>query len=88
MTLEQAIRAFLLEKVQAASAQRGLCQVPVTEDTSLLDAGAIGSMELLYLIAQIEQSFSIDLDFSDVAPEDFMTVRRLAAICAKDRKRP
>jgi acyl carrier protein len=87
MTFEQTIQEFLLKKITEAIEKRGLFRDKLTEDTNLLDSGLIESLELLFLISQVEQVFSVDLDFSEASPEDFMTIRNLAARCAAGRRR-
>ncbi|HJT58903.1 MAG TPA: phosphopantetheine-binding protein [Ktedonobacteraceae bacterium] len=54
-------------------------QLPLRNDTSLLESGILDSLSLLKLLVFLEQEFKVPVDEFEVLPENFDTVN---AICA------
>jgi acyl carrier protein len=52
---------------------------PHEDDASFLDEGIIDSMNLLGLVTFVEEQFGIKVDYSDILPENFDSISRLAA---------
>lgn len=53
-------------------------QLPLRNDTSLLESGILDSLSLLKLLVFLEQEFKIPVDEFELLPENFDTVN---AIC-------
>ena len=51
---------------------------PYSDDTSFLDNGIIDSMNVLELVAFIEESFGITVEDSDLTPDNFDSIDRMA----------
>lgn len=60
-------------------------EYPHPDDASFLDAGIVDSMNVLELVSFVENHFSIEVGDSDIVPENFDSVSKLAAFV--DRKR-
>ena len=68
------IKAFIIENFlfNAEGSSLG-------DDESFLDSGIVDSTGILEVVAWIEESFGIRVPDSDLLPENFDTVQRLAA---------
>lgn len=52
---------------------------PYANDASFLENGIIDSMNVLELVMFVEEKFSIHVDDSEIVPENFDSVKNLAA---------
>ena len=57
----------------------------VTDDESLLGAGAIDSLGVLQLVAKLEERYGISVSDDDLMPENFDTIHAIAAFVAAKR---
>lgn len=57
----------------------------ISDDASLLAAGAIDSLGVLQLVALIEQRYGFTVPDDDLVPENFDTIRAIAAFVASKR---
>ena len=67
------IRAFVLERFPLAR------QTGLEDDRSLLDSGVIDSLGILELVDFMMAEFDIPIDDDDLTPENFDSIRSLAA---------
>jgi acyl carrier protein len=51
---------------------------PYSDDTSFLENGVIDSMNVLELVAFIEENFAITVEDSDLTPDNFDSINRMA----------
>jgi acyl carrier protein len=58
--------------------------LPLSNETSLMEAGILDSLSLLRLVVFLDEQFKITVDEVDVVPENFDSVN---AICAYLRAR-
>jgi acyl carrier protein len=66
-----AIRAFVVENLFLGDGTQ------LGDDDSLLEAGALDSTAVMELVAFLEKSFSIQVDNSEISPDNFDTVNRI-----------
>lgn len=52
---------------------------PYADDASFLDEGIIDSMNVLELVAFVEEKFEITVQDQDIVPDNFDSVSKLAA---------
>lgn len=75
------------ERIRAALSPRltemGLTQADVGDGMSLTQSGVLDSFALMELIGRLEQDLHVELDFDTVEPEQFTTVKGLAAAFIK-----
>jgi acyl carrier protein len=57
----------------------------IAKDTPLISGGLIDSMSIVELILELEATFSIKIPASEVQPDDFDTVGRIAETVARFR---
>jgi acyl carrier protein len=57
----------------------GLTKDELQPDDSLLDKGLLDSVGVLKLVVFIEQNFDVAVEDDEVVPENFQTVREIAA---------
>lgn len=70
---KHAIRAFISENLFLGD------DTQYDNDTSLLDAGALDSTAVMELVAYLEKNFSIQIDNTEINPDNFETVNRIVA---------
>jgi acyl carrier protein len=73
----QAVRRILANHVDK--------KVEFGDDTPLVSGGLIDSMSLVDLILDLQTAFSVQIAVSQVEPDDFDTVERIAATVARFR---
>jgi len=81
-TVEMPVASSFLEKVRQIVSERLLVEVE-SVDTDLLERGALDSLSLVELLAQLERTFSVNLVFADLEIDDLRTVNRIAALVAR-----
>lgn len=59
-------------------------QLPLADDTSLLESGILDSLSLLRLVVFLEERFGITVGDAELLPENFASVQ---AICSYIRAR-
>jgi acyl carrier protein len=55
---------------------------PLEPDEDLLSAGIVDSMGVMQLVAFMEDSLGVSVDDEDIVPENFRSIRTLAALVA------
>lgn len=78
--IQDAIRAFVFE-------QYPLCQQRDLKDKdSLFDSGIVDSMGILELVAFVESDFDIQIEDTDLTPENFESIKAISAFVARKKK--
>jgi len=80
---QQEIRAFLCDEIDRIAQEKGIDVPELDDGFNLLESGLVDSIGLLDLLTAVENRFSIQVDFSDLDPEEFTTLGGLAASLAK-----
>lgn len=52
---------------------------PYSEDASLLENGIIDSMNVLELVMFVEEQFGLQVDDSEIVPENFDSIQKIGA---------
>lgn len=60
---------------------------PYADDASFLDEGIIDSMNVLELVAFVEEKFGITVQDQDIVPDNFDSVGKLAAYVRRQAAR-
>lgn len=71
--VEAAIRNYIAENILFTHVY------PHADDTSFLNEGVIDSMNVLELVAFVEEHFHVSVKDEDIVPDNFDSVSRLAA---------
>ena len=79
VTVRERIRTALTPRLT----EMGLTQAYVGDGMSLTQSGVLDSFALMELIGRLEQDLHVELDFESVEPEQFTTVKGLAAAFVK-----
>jgi acyl carrier protein len=74
-SLIQPIRAFVVDAFYAPA--------DLDDDASLLDTGTMDSTGVLELITFLEQRFGVEVGDREILPENFDSIRRVAAFVEK-----
>ncbi len=74
--IQTPIKSFIQERFPA------LQSVDLDQRTTLLEGNDIDSLGLLDLVAYLEETFEIEFDDDELSPENFNSVRQLAAFVA------
>jgi len=61
-------------------------EVVFSEDTDLFGAGLIDSLGLMRLVANLEDTYRIEIADEELVPEIFGTIARLAAFVERKRR--
>lgn len=64
------------EIVQATIDSSGL-EVEVDDEVSLIEGGLLDSMSIVKLVQELQQTFDIDIDFSDITISNFDSISAL-----------
>ena len=74
----QAVRELILERVADQLAAKGLTPSDVPPSFDLLLEGVIDSFGVIELILMLEQRFSVEFDFDEIAADDLTQVGPLS----------
>jgi len=72
------VKRFIAEFLADALSENNVAESEVTEDLDLMKRGIIDSIDLINLIAGIEEHFNIEVDFEDMDTEQLTIVGPLA----------
>jgi acyl carrier protein len=77
MSKNAEIREFLLTRIREKSKLLDVTLEPdaLGDDFSLTGTGIFDSMDFMNLISDIEETFQVEIDFSDHDPEVFTTLK-------------
>lgn len=54
--------------------------IPINLNVDLLDAGYIDSFDIVNIIADLEDTFAIEIAPEDIVPENFRTIEQIAKL--------
>ena len=74
MEIREQVRQYILESFMYSSDRSAL-----TDDLSLIDSGIMDSTGVLELVGFIEESFAIQVDDTDLVPDNFDSVAKITA---------
>ncbi len=77
------IKNFILGKLNEQATTMGVLFENINDETSLLETGLVDSTGFIELLVPIEEKFKIEIDFSELDPEEFTTISGLSKHCAK-----
>lgn len=72
MTVEERVRAFIADNFVLASSDGGL-----GGDDSLMDLGVMDSTGVLEMVAFLEQDFGLDIQDTELLPENLDTINAI-----------
>ena len=50
---------------------------PIEADTELLDSGLLDSVQIIELVAFVEDHFNVKIDVADIVPENFGSIAKI-----------
>jgi acyl carrier protein len=74
MDMESTLKEFIRENFLARKGQTG-----ISNEDMLLDSGLVDSVGIFELISFMERTFGIQVDDTEIVPENFESISRLAA---------
>jgi acyl carrier protein len=77
MSIEERIRRFILEGLNWRGEPNQL-----TEDYRLIESGVMDSLGIFQTITHLEQTEGIEVADEDLVPENFESIRAIAALVA------
>jgi len=81
--IEDQIKEFVISELARKANAKGIDLGGIEEDLNLVKSGIIDSFGFLELIIPIEKKFNINIDFSELDPQDFTSLKGLARHCAQ-----
>lgn len=79
---ESTIRKFLLDSIKNKISQNNSLSHDLSDDFNFLTSGIIDSFEFFEMVADFEDKFNIQMDFSDVDPREFTTIKGFVKLAA------
>ncbi len=73
MTIEQRVRAFILETFYVGDPEE------LTDDVSLLDSGVVDSTGMMEVILFLEREYAIRIEDHETVPENLESISQIAA---------
>lgn len=82
MDVEKQVRGFIEHYFVARKAK-----TDITDDESLLDSGLVDSAGIFELVGFLEKEFGIEIDDTEIVPENFDSISTLAAYVRSKQKK-
>jgi acyl carrier protein len=79
MTIEQRVRAFILETFYVGEPDE------LTDDVSLLDSGIVDSTGMMEVILFLEREYAIRIQDHETVPENLESISQIAAFIERKR---
>lgn len=73
-SIEQKIRSFIAENILFSNDG-----YPYSDETSFLENGVIDSMNVMEIVAFVEEAFGVDVEDREIIPSNFDSVQNVAA---------
>jgi acyl carrier protein len=70
-SIEDKVRKYIADNILFTN------NYPYTDDTSFLENGVVDSMNVMELVAYVEDSFGVDVADSEIVPANFDSVKNL-----------
>lgn len=71
-SIEDKVKKYITENILFSSAY------PFSDETSFLENGVVNSMNVMELVAYVEEAFGMDVADNDIVPANFDSIRNLA----------
>ncbi|MGD9125200.1 MAG: phosphopantetheine-binding protein [Desulfarculaceae bacterium] len=84
--LAEKLNAFVRNRLVRLAQEKGLEAPTLEAQTNLLDLGILDSLGFVQMLMAMEDEFDLELDFSELDPEEFTTLEGLvttALACAQ-----
>ncbi|MGD8564656.1 MAG: acyl carrier protein [Desulfarculaceae bacterium] len=75
--LAEKINAFVRNRLVRLAQEKGLGPPTLEAQTNLLDLGILDSLGFVQMLMAMEDEFGLELDFSELDPEEFTTLEGL-----------
>ncbi len=72
-SIEQKIRSFIAENILFSNDG-----YPYSDETSFLENGVIDSMNVMEIVAFVEEAFGVDVEDREIIPSNFDSVQNVA----------
>ncbi len=79
MSIQEEVRQFIVKNFYVPDA------AGLPDDASLLDRGVIDSTGVLEVVAHLEKTYGIQVDDSELLPENLDSIARVAAFVTKKK---
>lgn len=76
------IRQFLVLRLREIAAEKGFGDVDVVDGFHFFESGLLDSFGFINLLTEAEEEFAVEVDFTELEPEEFSTLDGLAATLA------
>ena len=83
--MENQIREFILKKLQEKKDAQKILNL--TTKDNLIKIGLLDSMSFIELLTSIELAYNVEIDFSDLDPNQFITIDGLSKYSVKCMKK-
>jgi len=74
---QKEIKSAILQLLEDKAIKLGFKEKYLKSDFDLIDSGLVDSMSFLGLIGDLEAQFDIEIDFENLNPEEFTTLKGL-----------
>ena len=83
MASEKEIREQIIERLTDRALRLGFKDKYLVKDFDLIKAGLLDSMSFIEFIAELENHYSIEVDFEKYNPSEFTTLNGLSKVIAE-----
>ena len=72
-TVEEKVRNYIAENILFSN------NYPYSDETSFLENGVVDSMNVMELVAYVEDSFGVDVADNEIVPANFDSIKNLSS---------
>ena len=84
--LSESARAFVLNQLSEVAREKGIALGKIEDDQNLLDLGILDSLGFVQMLMAMETELQLELDVSELEPEEFTTLEGLVTTATRSAK--
>jgi acyl carrier protein len=79
----EAIENYVREHLAQVAQEKGIDLPEISGESNLLDLGVLDSLGFVQMLMSLEAEFDLELDLTEMDPEDFTSLQGLVATALK-----
>lgn len=79
----EAIESYIKDHLAQVAQEKGIALPEISGDSNLLDLGVLDSLGFVQMLMGLEAEFGLEMDLTELDPEEFTSLQGLVATALK-----